>query len=212
MQLADNNGNSYQDGILYFVNGAYTRGVDPLCGFTNLFDFSRINSITSKRQFFSKMKSITYTGDSIVFDFDYKDFVVKTETFKTKWKITLSGDVTSYDKEKKRHIRVKDVVNSVIIPLAGKTDLDANLAEIILDKTVPGAFVEELYKWFRYAVSGTHATTGSNAEFYRSPIDGNEYDISNMLAYNLAKKLIFRLEYAGDNKDFTKEWVNYLQA
>ena len=95
--------------------------------------------------------------------------------------------------------------------MAAGSDLTGNVAEKILDRKVPGAFVEELFKWFRYAITGTHAQFNTTDEFYHSPIDCKEYDISNVTAYNLAKKLIFRLEYAGDSKDFTKEWLNYLQ-
>ncbi|WP_161487346.1 type V CRISPR-associated protein Cas12a/Cpf1 [Butyrivibrio hungatei] len=212
LQLSNNNGNTYQDGILFFINGAYTRGIDPSSGFTSLFDFSRYNSIASKRQFFSKMAKISYTGDSIVFDFDYVDYPVHVDTEKTKWQVKLSGDVVVYDREKKQNKRIKDVVNEIIIPLAGKTDLNGNIAENILNKDVPGAFVEELFRWFRYAVTGIHAQVKGKDEFYKSPVDGNEYNISNMLAFNLAKKLVFRLEYAGESKDFTKEWLNYMQA
>ena len=57
-----------------------------------------------------------------------------------------------------------------------------------------------------------HRNTKDHDEFYRSPINGKTYDISSSLAYNLAKKLVFRLEYAGDAKDFTKEWLNFIQA
>lgn len=212
LQLSNNNDNTYQDGILFYVNGAYTRNIDPQTGFINLFDFSRINSISSKRQFFSKMRSITYTGDSFVFEFEYSDFLTKINTDKTQWVLHLSGDVTYYDKEKKKSVKIKDVVSERLIPLAGKTDLDGNIALEILDKKVPGAFVEELYKWFRYILLGTHSKVGSSEEFYRSPIDGLEYNISNMLAYNLANKFVFKLEYAGETKDFSKAWVDYLQA
>ncbi len=212
LQLSNNSGNSYQDGILFFINGAYTRGIDPSSGFTSLFDFGRYNSIASKRQFFSKMAKLSYTGDGIVFDFDYADYPVRVDTKKTKWQVKLSGDAVVYDREKKRNKRIKDVVNEMIIPLAGKTDLDGNIAEYVLSKEVPGAFVEELFRWFRYAVTGMHAQVNGQDEFYKSPVDGNQYDISNMLAFNLAKKLIFRLEYAGESKDFTREWLDYLQA
>ena len=212
LQLSNNSGNSYQDGILYFVNGAYTRTVDPESGFINVFDFTRINSITSKRQFFAKMKTITFTGNAFVFDFDYSDFITKVDIEKKRWKIKVSGDVVLYDREKKKHVRISDVVNEILIPLAGKTDLNGDLTSQILDKQVPGAFVEELFRWFRYFITGYHAQVGSNKEFYRSPIDGNEYDVSNMLAYNLAKKFVFKSEFAGDNKDFSKAWIDYLQA
>lgn len=212
LQLANNSGNAYQDGILFFVNGAYTRNIDPQTGFINLFDFSRINSISSKRQFFSKMHSITYTGDSFVFEFGYSDFLTRINTDKTQWVLRLSGDVTYFDKEKKKSVKIKDVVSERLIPLAGKTNLDGNIALEILDKNVPGVFVEELYRWFRYMLLGTHSKVGSTEEFYRSPIDGLEYNISNMLAYNLANKFVFKLEYAGDGKDFSKAWVDYLQA
>lgn len=212
LQLANNNGNNYQDGILFFVNGAYTRGVDPSSGFVNLFDLSRCNSITSKRQFFNKMNSITYTGDAMVFEFDYANYPVKLVTEKTKWRVKLSGDASVYDRELKRSKHIKDVVNEIIIPLAGKADLGGNIAESILDKTVPSVFVEELYKWFRYAITGYHAQIGNKADFYRSPVNGQEYDNSNILAFNLAKKLLFRLEYAGEAKDFTIGWINYLQS
>lgn len=212
LQLSNNSGNSYQDGVLFFMNGAYTRGIDPETGFTTLFDFGRINSISSKRQFFSKMESITYDGETITFTFDYKNYPVKYDTDKSKWTVILSGDADIYDREKKTTRHVSDVISKFIIPAAGGVDLNGNLAEKILGKEVSGAFVEELYKWFRYSLAGMHRNTKDHDEFYRSPINGKTYDISSSLAYNLAKKLVFRLEYAGEPKDFTKEWLNYLQA
>lgn len=212
LQLANNSGNNYQDGILFFVNGAYTRYVDEKSGFTNLFDFSRINSIASKRQFFAKMENIAYDGESLVFKFDYAEYPVKVEPSKTKWEIKVSGNAVTFDKENKCNVFVDDVVNDVILPLAGKTNLDGNLADKIMDKEVPGVFVEELYKWFRYTLVGMHKKTTKSEEFYKSPVDGNEYNICHSIAYNLARKLLFRMEYAGEAKDFTKEWIDYIQA
>lgn len=212
LQLANHDGNTYQDGILFYVNAAYTRGVDINSGFANIFDLLKINSIASKRQFFSSMDNIIYTGSAITFSFDYNNFAVKYNTNKTKWQITIEGDAVIYDKEKKKNILISDIVNELIIPKAGKTDLNKDLAPQMLSKDVPGVFVEELFRWFRYTLSGMHKKTNVNEEFYRSPIDGSKSNISHAAAFNLARKLSFTLEYAGEGKNYTSEWLNYIQG
>ena len=209
IQVSNNNNNSYQDGVIFYINGAYTRGIEPNTGFTSLFNFSLIKSITAKRQFLFKMKEIIYTGDSIKISFDYNDFQTSYNTDKTDWQIIIKGKASYFDKEKHCYIHIKDVVNDKIIPLAAGIDLDQNIAEQVLDRKVSGAFVEELFKWFRNSIIGTYVDKQGN-QYYRSPIDGKTYEISDMIAYNLAKKLIFKLEYAGDSNSFTTEWLNYL--
>ncbi len=201
----------YQDGVLYYVKGTFTRCIDPETGFINLFDFSRLNSIGAKRQFFAKMESIRYTGDSIIFKFDYNDYPVKIDTAKKDWQIRLSGSMAIYDTQKHAVKIIKDVVNDRIMPLAGEMDVDGNIAEVITDKKVPGAFVDELLKWFKEAIRGYHRQAGSSSEFYRSPVSGKDYDVSSTQAYALAQKFIFSKSYSGDGKDFSAKWINYLQ-
>ena len=211
LQLSNNNANMYQDGVLYYVKGTFTRCIDPETGFINLFDFSRLNSIGAKRQFFAKMESIRYTGDSIIFKFDYNDYPVKIDTAKKDWQIRLFGSMPIYDTQKHAVKIIKDVVNDRIMPLAGAMDVDGNIAEAITDKKVPGVFVDELLKWFKEAIRGYHRQTGSSSEFYRSPVSGKDYDISSTQAYVLAQKFMFSQSYSGDSKDFSAKWINYLQ-
>lgn len=97
------------------------------------------------------------------------------------------------------------------MPLAGETDVDGNIAEVITDKKVPGVFVDELFKWFKEAIRGYHRQARSNSEFYRSPVNGKDYDISSTQAYVLAQKFIFSQSYTGDSKDFSAKWINHLQ-
>ncbi len=212
LQLANNSGSSYQDGILFFVNGAYIRGVEPDTGFTNLFDMTRINSISAKRQFLSKMNSITFDGSAFSFSFDYANFKVKYETEKTKWTANVAGDIVVYDREKKQSKKIDDVVSEVLVPLADGADLKGNLALKMVGKELPGAFVDGLYNQFRYALSGMHRQTPKTREFYRSPVTGKDYNVCHASAYNLAKKLIFRMGYDNSSKgDFTNDWLNYIQ-
>ncbi len=211
LQLANNNGNAYQDGVLFFVNGAYTRGVDPSTGFANLFDTSRINSIASKRQFFSKMNDIRLDGDKITFKFDYNNYPVKYETEKTDWTVTMQGSVVIYDREKKTNIQVDDVVNDVLVPLADGADLSGNLAEKMVGKLLPGIFVDELFKQFRYTIVGLHRKTKDSGEFFRSPVSGTEENVCHAAVLNLSKKMLFRMGYKGTGAQFTKDWLDHIQ-
>jgi CRISPR-associated protein Cpf1 len=211
LQLSNNSGNTYQDGILFFVNGAYTRGVDPESGFVNIFDLSRINSIQSKRQFFSKMNDIRLKDGEMTLSFDYAEYPVKYDTEKTKWKTIIGGDVVSYNAEKKKNVIINDIVDEVLVPAAKGADLSGNLAEKMNGKYLPGSFVDELYRQFRYSLTGIHRKTDDKDEFFKSPTTGKEQGVSHTSAYNLARKFIFRQNYEGSTNNFTKEWINHIQ-
>ena len=212
LQLANNNGNTYQDGILFYVNGAYTRNVDPITGFTSLFDFGKIHSIQAKRQFFAKMDKIELIDGKFEFSFDYNNFDIKYDIKKTDWKVIVGGDAVVFDKENKKNIVINDIVTENILPTTNGADISGNLVDKILSKELPGAFIDELYKWFRYDLAGTHKKTKNSNEFYRSPITLKENAINHNSCYNLARKFNYRLEYDEKNDEFTSNWLNYIES
>ncbi|MBE5917772.1 MAG: type V CRISPR-associated protein Cpf1 [Pseudobutyrivibrio ruminis] len=211
LQLANNSGNSYQDGVLFYVNNSFTRGLDIKTGFTNIFATDRIKSIQAKRQFLAKMDNIEIQDNKITFSFDYANYDTRFETKKTKWSTIFNGEAVVYDREKKTNTRVENVITDEIIPAAGIADITGNVAEKIIDKQIPGAFVETLYKWFIYSINGIQKKTAKSDEIYRSPITGEDYAVNEVTTYNLARKLVFRLQYDGSSENFNSEWLNYVQ-
>lgn len=100
---------------------------------------------------------------------------------------------------------------NIYIPLAKGANLSGNIAEKVIEKSIPGAFVDELYKQFRYSLIGIHRKTKEEAEYFKSPVSGERYNSCHVSAYNLTRKTLFRMEYVGNSSDFTKEWINYIQ-
>lgn len=82
-----------QNGFLFYIPAWNTSKIDPVTGFTNLFDVSYKN-IDSSKAFFKKFQSICYNSEKswFEFSFDYNDFTQKAEGTRTSWTICTQGD------------------------------------------------------------------------------------------------------------------------
>ena len=213
IQVSNNNGNSYQDGVIYFLNNAYTRTLCPDTGFVDVFDKTRLITMQSKRQFFAKMKDIRIDDGEMLFTFNLEEYPTKRLLDRKEWTVKIAGDGSYFDKDKGEYVYVNDIVREQIIPalLEDKAVFDGNMAEKFLDKTaISGKSVELIYKWFANALYGI-ITKKDGEKIYRSPITGTEIDVSKNTTYNFGKKFMFKQEYRGDG-DFLDAFLNYMQA
>lgn len=107
--LKENAGKTFQSGIVYFVNPAYTSKIDPTTGFTNLFD-SRYKDINSSKEFISKFDRIYYDEKMgmYAFSFDYNNYTGKAGNAKTDWTVYTNG--TRLRKYKNGNIWSKECV------------------------------------------------------------------------------------------------------
>lgn len=93
-----------QSGCLFYIPASYTSKVDPVTGFTNLFQFDELTTVERIRDFFGRFDSISYDCDtsSFVFSFDYNKFNCSvTNLKKSCWDVYSRGERLVFDSESK---------------------------------------------------------------------------------------------------------------
>ena len=205
-------GNPTQNGILFELNGAYTKNMDAT-GFTDLFNWNNLNTIAAKRRFLSQL-DIQLVGDDqelnmIVFDFDYKNFSlrnnIKAEDLdKTTWSVYAGKPCTIYDGTGYKLVQhpARDIVRSLIT-----TD----------PEKMSNEQVRQVFDLFKKTIKTTSVKKchGNKQEHYSSPttpVDDKTLSSAENTARNLAKKLYYCLDRAEDDTDFTIGWLNYAIA
>lgn len=102
-----------QSGFIFYIPAWNTSKIDPVTGFTNLFD-TRYKNVHDAQQFFSAFKSIRYneTADRFEFKFSYSDFTRKAEGSRTDWTVCTYGTriKTFRDPQKNNEWTSKEVV------------------------------------------------------------------------------------------------------
>ena len=94
-----------QSGILFYVPASYTSKIDPMTGFTDLFNMASITSGKTRMDFVSKMESVVYNPVDNGFDitFDYRDFLTTQTDHRNKWTVSTRGTRIKYDSKEKKH-------------------------------------------------------------------------------------------------------------
>ena len=90
-----------QSGAVFFVNAWNTSKIDPVTGFTDLFD-TKYKSVAKSKEFWSAFDDIKYDKklDMFSFTFDYANFTHKGEDTKENWTV-YSNDVRIKNKKNK---------------------------------------------------------------------------------------------------------------
>ncbi len=178
IQLADDSGNTYQDGILYFVPNAYIASTDPENGFCPVFNKKNIKTTVKKRAFFSNMKKIFINDQEVKISFDFSDFDVKADIGKTEWTVVMQGACDVYDREHKCYKRVDNIAEAILCTIPEKNihiipeeNGYRDISKYMYD--LPAKTVDTLWKYFNIVVYGNKII--SDDELYTSPITNNTF-------------------------------------
>lgn len=200
-------GNPMQNGILFEVNGAYTRGLDAETGFVDLFDWSKTKTIATKRSFLQKFDTINVKGDQIIFTFDYKNFALRNnidsnKLTQTEWTVVAGKPCTIFDGET---YHINDAPARDMIEKYNFEDLEA----------ASGKAINELFNLFKKTLRATSVKKckENSAEYYSSPVtafDNKNFSSAENAARVLAKKMYYFLDNVDDTSDFAITWLNYV--
>ena len=207
-------GEPIQNGILFRMNGSYTKNMDSTTGFVNLFNFNNVNTVAAKRKFLSQFTSIKINGTMVEFSFDYKNFSIrntikKDELKKTEWVVYAGKPKTYYDSVKSCYVMNKCPAMDVIT-------LFESASQELTKKELSNAQVKALYELFVQTIKQTTVKKckGNEMEYYSSPVlpdDAIKLSVSENTARCLANKFSYHLQRAEDDSDYTTEWLNYAQ-
>lgn len=227
-----------QSGCLFYIPAWNTSKIDPVTGFTNLFD-TRYENADKARCFFSKFDSIKYNKEKDWFElaFDYNNFTQKAEGTRTKWTLCTQGTriMTFRNPEKVNQWDNKEVVLTdefkKVLTEAG-IDINGNLKESICalsDKK----HLEPLMHLMHLLLQMRNSVTNSEIDYLLSPVadeNGNFYDSRTCTeslpkdadangAYNIARKGLWVIGQIKQTKEgerprlaiTNKEWLDYAQ-
>lgn len=219
-----------QSGFIFYIPAWSTSKIDPVTGFTNLFD-TRYKNVHDAQQFFSKFKSIRYneTADRFEFKFSYSDFTRKAEGSRTDWTVCTYGTriKTFRDPQKNNEWTSKEVVLTEEFKkffAAYGVDIHSNLKDSIAAHDEK-AFFEQLLVLMKLTLQIRNSKSGTDVDYLLSPVadeNGVFFDsrsCGNSLpqdadangAYNIARKglmLVRQMRAAKDLKKFKADMTN----
>lgn len=217
----------YHQGILLYVDPAYTSVVDPTTGFANIIKFNSIN----KDKIIENILSINYDNRLKMFRFelDLKKFKLSFNyIIKTTWFIYTNGKRIKYNKENKKYEEI-DLTNKMIEILNAK-GIDFSNCNNIKDKIVSSNLKTEIGEIFILALKLRNSNENmdyiispvlnENNEFYNSNNGNKKLPLDADLngAYNIARKgkIIFENLRKSNNDKFdilkNSDWLNYIQG
>ena len=219
-----------QSGFIFYIPAWKTSKIDPVTGFTNLFD-TRDKKVHDAQQFFSKFESIRYneTADRFEFKFFYSDFTRKAEGSRMDWTVCTYGTriKTFRDPQKNNDWTSKEVVLTEEFKkffAAYGVDIHSNLKDSIAAHNEK-AFFEQLLALMRLTLQIRNSKSGTDVDYLLSPVadeNGVFFDsrsCGNSLpqdadangAYNIARKglmLVRQMREAKDLKKFKADMTN----
>lgn len=197
-----------QNGIVFYLQAAYTSVVDPVTGFANLFSLNIDEKEYDK--FINNLISLTYLDDEFVFKFNYNDFsntgLIRLKNIKDiEWEVSTRGERISYNRRKKENFTVdlSESLKNLFKEHGIEFDNSNNILEELtsLEKSQYNKVVKKIIEIFRFTLQLRN--TDSNQDYIISPVknkDGYYYDsrevTDNKLpldgdangAYNIARK------------------------
>lgn len=214
IQLADPALKGTQNGIVFFMNTAYTRDIDPATGYQSLFDFSKYVNSSSRRNFLKKLDFIGKKNEQYVFKFSYDkvgtrvnaDYEKKWKSKDRSWTITIKDNRFVWNKEKTRY-EIMDG-NERLAKILGESK------ETDIDLLTPRE-VNEIFEVFKCYASGR--VHNGETSFYQSPVcDAAPVmrSIEKMAADGLMKKFRLYISKSKEQEKYTNvmpdEWLDYL--
>lgn len=228
LQLADPDYQTARNGILSFVNAAYTN-MCPFTGFVQLFDRSAYSTAAKKRAFFQSFEYIGYeeSSGSMKFSFDYQKFALSTTEssnpwmpVRTKWSVFIRGDYSVY-KYPYRKQKTYDDVGRVLIEMIRNEISDGTTSgNLVLQiAQLTNETVEFMFRVFMDMTKGVIYPSNTDERFrYRSAADPMAPDLlaEQALSRIFLEKSIYEWERMDMAKEGSKkrlpEWVDYYQA
>jgi len=240
-QLESFNKLGKQSGILFYVPAAYTSKIDPTTGFVSLFNTSRIESDSEKKDFLSGFDSIVYSakdGGIFAFKFDYRNrnFQREKTDHKNIWTVYTNGDRIKYKGRMKGYEitsptkRIKDVLSSSGIRYDDGQELRDSIIQSgnkVLINEVYNSFIDTLQMRNSdgeqdYIIS---PVKNRNGEFFRTDPDRRELpvDADANGAYHIALRGELLMQKIAEDFDpksdkFTmpkmehKDWFEFMQT
>lgn len=227
-----------QTGVLFYIPAWNTSKIDPVTGFTNLFD-TRCDTREKIHDFISSFDSIKYNPDKNYFEFsfNYNNFTKKAEGSRTHWTICSYGEriETFYNPEKNNNwdMRVIDLSAQIRSLLEEeKIDINGNLKDAILRIDKP-SFLKSIMHYIKLMLQMRNSKTGTEEDYILSPVadeNGIFFDSRTQKtnlpldadangAYNIARKglwIVRQIQKKHENEKLNlaisnKEWLKFAQ-
>ena len=229
----------HQNGFVFFIPAWNTSKIDPVTGFTNLFDL-HIDTMKGIKDFFEKFDAIRWNEDRewFEFDFDYNNFTTKAEGSRTLWTLCSQGKriLTFRNPEKNSEWDNKeiDLTEEMKELFESKNiDITKDVKSQILEQTEL-KFFTGLRDLFRLLLQMRNSVTNTEVDYLISPVaddKGHFYNSNEVTdnslpnnadangAYNIARKGLWLVRqikqtHPGDKIDFAitnKEWLQFAQ-
>lgn len=197
-----------QNGILFKVNNARTAQADEKTGFINLFKFGEITTLSEKKDFIGRFKSISVDNrNEVTLTFNYEDFDTKQ----------LGRDYVGYDREwelcpfgfrnvknSAGYMQLTDIQNLWKMIFADQPHKDENMIDAILDND---HLVRKVFDLIQYSLQSKYVDKEGN-EWYISPATGIMQPYSEHAAKMLLKKC---KRYVLEENDYsTADWLSII--
>ena len=229
----------HQNGFVFFIPAWNTSKIDPVTGFTNLFDL-HIDTMKGIKDFFEKFDAIRWNEDRewFEFKFDYNNFTTKAEGSRTLWTLCSQGKriLTFRNPEKNSEWDNKeiDLTEEMMELFESKNiDITKDVKSQILEQTEL-KFFTGLRDLFRLLLQMRNSVTNTEVDYLISPVaddKGHFYNSNEVTdnslpnnadangAYNIARKGLWLVRqikqtHPGDKIDFAitnKEWLQFAQ-
>lgn len=166
-----------QSGFLFYVPAAYTSKIDPMTGFTNLFDLHDCTNATSRKAFLTKFDSICYNAekDVFAFSFDYRNFKTFQKSWKNDWTVFSAKKRLVYMPTEKKtdDINPTQIIKNVLleyhVTLSDGFDLLSYLKSMEPNTANAKLFEQILYA-FQKTLQMRNSLPGTEEDYIESPV------------------------------------------
>lgn len=207
-----------QNGIIFLMSPVYTKALDPITGFLNIFKMTDLDSFVKTDRFIEQFDSIAYdkNHDMFRFDFDYNNFEHHNiDLKKTCWSVYTHG--TRLVKSKKNGVyqtpdeisvtkQMKETLSGAGIDWQDCHDLRREILEIGLSKIIIDIFKLTL----QYNNDGEYisSTMDNSGNFFDTrKISVKTYvlpeNVDANAAYGIATKGLVRMNHIAQGYDPT---------
>lgn len=232
------NETGFQNGFVFYIPAWNTSKIDPVSGFTNLFDL-HIVTMKQANDFFSKFDAICWNVEKKWFEFafDYKNYTKKADGSRTQWTLCTQGSrirtFRNPEKNSEWDNEEVDLTEQFRNLFESKNiDITSDLKTQILAQNDKD-FFKSLIQCLKLTLQMRNSITNSEVDYLISPVadaNGNFYDSRKANfslpanadangAYNIARKGLWmarkikqsRPEDKVSLKITNKEWLHFVQ-
>jgi len=228
----------HQNGFVFYIPAWNTSKMDPVTGFTNLFNL-HIDTMDQARKFFEKFDAIRYNKDKnwVEFDFDYSNFTEKAEGSRSQWTLCSQGSrirtFRNPSKNSEWDDEELDLTSQFLKLFQDKGfDLHSDIRTQILTQTDRDFFMS-LLQCMKLTLQMRNSKSGTDIDYLISPVadtEGNFFDsrytdaslpanADANGAYNIARKGLWlarqiQASLPGEKIKLSisnKEWLQFAQ-